>query len=75
MAVHREVGGNLTNRGDSATGMDAPGIAASDPDDLSIVERDKKIVEACLEHSAILLIGDKAMSTFAIGKNVFTILI
>lgn len=45
------------------------------PDDISGTVRDEKIIEACLEYNAILLTADKSMSTFAIGKNVFTIFI
>jgi len=40
---------------------------------LSGTIRDERIIESCLEHSAILLTADKSMSSFAYGKNVFTI--
>jgi len=45
------------------------------PDDLPSTVRDEKIIEACIEYNAILLTADRAMATFAGGKDVFTIFI
>ena len=45
------------------------------PDNLPNVVRDERIIDACLEYNAILLTADKSMSSFAGGKNVFTICI
>lgn len=43
------------------------------PGGISSTIRDEKIIEACVEFNAILLTADKSMSSFAVGKNVFTI--
>jgi|Deesub1362B_J571_1020462.scaffolds.fasta_scaffold01718_6 ribonuclease HII len=45
------------------------------PDNILGIVRDEKIIDACLEYNAILLTADKSMSSFASGKNVFTIFI
>lgn len=45
------------------------------PNNLSGAVRDEKIIEACLQYNAILLTADKSMSSFASGKDVFTIFI
>lgn len=55
--------------------VEAPGSVQGIPDDLPREERDERIIRACIDHNAILVTGDKAMSTFAVGKGVFTIVI
>lgn len=45
------------------------------PENMSSEVRDEKIIQFCLDYNAILLTADKAMHTFAVGKNVFTIFI
>ncbi|MFX0202200.1 MAG: hypothetical protein ACFFCW_39315 [Candidatus Hodarchaeota archaeon] len=41
--------------------------------DLSSTARDERIIDVCLEQNAILLSGDKSMSAFARGKDIFAI--
>jgi len=53
--------------------LEAIGMVKDLPDNISGTIRDEKIIEDCLKHNAILLTADKSMSTFSIGKNVFTI--
>jgi hypothetical protein len=55
--------------------LEAPGRVEEIPDNLSNLERDERIIEGCLEYDAVLVTADNNMSTFAVGKNVFTILI
>jgi len=55
--------------------LEAVGKVEELPRDLPRTVRDERIIEACIEYNAILLTGDKSMSTFAGGKNVFTIFI
>jgi ribonuclease HII len=43
------------------------------PDGLPATARDERIIDDCLEHNAILLSGDKSMSAFARGKDIFAI--
>lgn len=44
------------------------------PDGLSNVVRDERIIDSCLKYNAILVTADKTMATFAVSKNIFTIL-
>lgn len=53
--------------------LEAPGSVSAVPDRLSNIVRDEIIIEACLRYNAILLTADKSMSSFASGKDVFTI--
>lgn len=55
--------------------LEAPGTVEDIPDNLPSTVRDEKIIAACLEYNAILLTADKSMSSFARGKNVFTIFV
>ncbi len=45
------------------------------PEDLPSSTRDERIVESCLENNAILLSGDKSMTTFAVGRDIFVIFV
>jgi len=55
--------------------LECSGNVGAIPPGLSSTARDEEIIKACIEKNAILLTGDKSMSTFAVGKNVFTIFI
>jgi hypothetical protein len=45
------------------------------PEGLPSAVRDETIIEGCVEYNAILLSGDKSMTTFAIGREVFVIFV
>ncbi len=55
--------------------LEALGKIEDVPDDLSNVERDERIIDGCSEYNALLVTADNNMSTFAVGKNIFTILV
>ncbi len=54
--------------------LESVGKVEDIPDNLSGTIRDERIIETCLEYNAMLLTADRAMSAFAVGKGVFTII-
>jgi len=55
--------------------LESPGSVDDVPDSLSNIERDERIANSCLNNDAILLSADIGLTTFAAGKNIFTIFI